>query len=138
MEKFNTISTPILKNSRYNEYITSLFRVRLNEPSIDLSNCKLSSIYHKQYFCHIKYLDLRCNRIKSIDNLLPYLIECHTLLLDDNFVEHLDCIENSNSKFVSTGNLKHFSLKNNPIENNQNIVSLIRNSVLSDIVIFSS
>ena len=89
----------------------------------------------------MNYLDLSSNRIKSINGLLPYLIECHTLLLDDNIIEHLRCIEselpNADASTVASGKLKVLSLKRNPIEKNQNSVSKIRNSVLKDIVVFT-
>ena len=114
----------------------------LNGPSINLSNYKLSSLYHKQYFCHVNFLDLSCNRIKSIDMLLPYLIECHTLVLDDNEVEKLECIDSdlpkNDVKNKLPEKLKILSLKRNPIEKDVTIVSKIKSSVWCDIVVFTS
>ena len=34
--------------------------------------------------------------------LLPYLIECHTLVLDDNEVEKLECIDIDSSKNIES------------------------------------
>jgi len=119
-----------------------LKNAQLNEPSINLSNYKLSSLYHKQYFCHVNFLDLSCNRIKSIDMLLPYLIECHTLVLDDNEIEKLECIDIESSKNDAKNKLPEklrlLSLKSNPIEKDRNIVSKIKSSEWRDIVLFTS
>ena len=74
--------------------------------------------------------------------LLPYLIECHTLVLDDNEVEKLECIDSdlpkNDVKNKLPEKLKILSLKRNPIEKDVTIVSKIKSSVWCDIVVFTS
>ena len=74
--------------------------------------------------------------------LLPYLIECHTLVLDDNEVEKLECIDIEPSKNDAKNKLPEklrlLSMKRNPIEKDHNIVSKIESSEWRDIVLFTS
>ena len=74
--------------------------------------------------------------------LLPYLIECHTLILDDNEVEKLECIDSDLPINVLKNKLpkklKILSLKRNPIEKDHDIVSMIKSSEWRDIVLFTS
>jgi len=112
---------------------------KLNTSSICLSNNRLSSIYYQQYFCLVQELDLSSNRITSIDGLLPYLVECHTLILDNNCIEEISYIEEEtkcNHKVVGGQKLKVLSLKKNPIGEDENVISKIKESWLHGIVIF--
>ena len=74
--------------------------------------------------------------------LLPYLMECHTLVLDDNEVEKLECIDiyssKNDAKHKLPEKLRLLSLKRNPIEKDHNIVSKIESSEWRDIVLFTS
>ena len=106
---------------------------------VNLSDKGLSSIYHPQYFCLVQEIDLTSNKITSVEGLLPYLIECKKLILDDNLIEELDYIdsfdENDQTRRIGK-NLKMLSLKKNPIVANDAVINKVKNSVLKDIIQF--
>ena len=69
--------------------------------------------------------------------MLPYLIECKKLILDDNLIEELDYIdsfdENDPTRRIGK-NLKMLSLKRNPIVANDAVTNKVKASVLKDII----
>ena len=69
--------------------------------------------------------------------MLPYLIECKKLILDDNLIEELDYIdsfdENDQTRRIGR-NLQMLSLKRNPIVANDAITNKVKTSVLKDII----
>ena len=71
--------------------------------------------------------------------MLPYLIECKKLILDDNLIEELDYIdsfdENDQTRRIGR-NLQMLSLKRNPIVANDAVINKVKNSVLKDIIQF--
>ena len=83
----------------------------------------------------VRELDLSSNRITSIDGILPYLVECQTLNLDDNLIEELAYVE-SNENTLGGQKLKILSLRRNPICQSENIVKKIQESPLGKIVLF--
>ena len=88
----------------------------------------------------VQELDLSSNRIISIDGLLPYLLECQKLILDDNLIEELayaeSCALTSNKKTVGGQKLTVLSLKGNPICQSENIVTKIKETPFGKIVLF--
>ena len=71
--------------------------------------------------------------------MLPYLIECKKLILDDNLIEELDYIDSfdKNDQTRRIGrNLQMLSLKRNPIVANDAVINKVKNSVLKDIIQF--
>merc|ERR1712141_606346 len=99
---------------------------------VSLSDKGLSSIYHPQFFCLVQEIDLTSNKITSVEGLLPYLIECKKLILDDNLIEELDYIdsfdENDQTRRIGK-NLKMLSLKRNPIVANDAVINKVKTSV---------
>lgn len=78
---------------------------------IDLSNKGLTSVsYFKELFAFANSINLTKNNLKSVDALLPYLINCRELFLDDNV------IQNDGGK-IQNISLKTLSIKTNPISN---------------------
>ena len=71
--------------------------------------------------------------------MLPYLIECKKLILDDNLIEELDYIdsfdENDQTRRIGR-NLQMLSLKRNPIVANDAVINKVKTSVLKDIIQF--
>ena len=71
--------------------------------------------------------------------MLPYLIECKKLILDDNLIEELDFIdsfdENDQTRRIGR-NLQMLSLKRNPIVANDAVTNKVKTSVLKDIIQF--
>ena len=71
--------------------------------------------------------------------MLPYLIECKKLILDDNLIEELEYIdsfdENDQTRRIGR-NLQMLSLKRNPIVANDAVINKVKNSVLKNIVQF--
>ena len=69
--------------------------------------------------------------------MLPYLIECKKLILDDNLIAELDYIdsfdENDQTRRIGK-NLKVLSLKRNPIVANDAVTKKVNTSVLKDII----
>lgn len=69
--------------------------------------------------------------------MLPYLIECKKLILDDNLIEELDYIdsfdENDQTRRIGR-NLQMLSLKRNPIVANDAVTNKVKTSVLKDII----
>ena len=88
----------------------------------------------------VQELDLSSNRITSIDGLLPYLVECQILNLDDNLIEELACVENNalprNKNTVGGQKLKVISLKRNPICEREELVRKIKETPLGKMVLF--
>lgn len=111
-----------------------------NASLVNLSNRGLSCIYYPQYFCLVKEIDLSSNRITSINGFLPYLIECESLILDDNLIEDIayngDSEKHSDGNIIGGQKLKRLSLKRNPISQDENMVSKIQDSPFNEIVIF--
>lgn len=106
----------------------------------NLSNRGLSCIYYHQYFSLVKELDLSSNRIRSVDGFLPYLIECESLILDDNLIDNLQhnggTEHKSSEKLLGGQKLKRLSLKRNPIAQDKDMIAKIQDSTLNKIVIF--
>ena len=67
--------------------------------------------YFKELFAFANSINLTKNNLKSVDALLPYLINCQELFLDDNLV-----IQNDGGK-IQNISLKTLSIKTNPISN---------------------
>ena len=101
---------------------------------IKLSGKLLASVYYKQYFCLVKELDLSDNRLTCIDGLLPYLVNCEMLKLDDNLITELKYL----CKRITLGGkkLKLLSLKRNPICQNESLKKQIKEAQLGEVVQF--
>ena len=69
--------------------------------------------------------------------MLPYLIQCKKLILDDNLIEELDYIdsfdENDQTRRIGR-NLQMLSLKRHPIVANDAVTNKVKTSVLKDII----
>ena len=121
------------------------YRRRSDSTVIDLSGRLLSSVYFKQYFCLIQDLDLSSNQLKSIDNVLPYLVECKTLNVDNNLIEDIThfCetpmeINGGEGHSKCGGRkLKTLSVKGNPISLNEIVLRRITKNEFSHIFVFS-
>ena len=83
----------------------------------------------------VQELDLSSNRITSIDGLLPYLVECQKLNLDDNLIEELAYVESNETPFGGQ-KLKILSLKRNPICQSEKFARKIQESPFGKIVLF--
>lgn len=78
---------------------------------IDLSNQGLTSVSNfKELFAFANSINLTKNNLKSVDALLPYLISCQELFLDDNDIQNIDRSSIGKS-------LESLSIKSNPISN---------------------
>ena len=88
----------------------------------------------------MKELDLSSNRIRSVDGFLPYLIECETLILDDNLIDNIkyngSAEHKDSGKILGGQKLKRLSLKRNPIAQDKDTIANIQDCVLKNIVIF--
>ena len=76
---------------------------------VDLSNHELTSVsYFKELFAFSHKINLSNNQLKSVDTLLPYLINCQVLILDNNEIQKME-------QTLLKHSLATLSLKSNPL-----------------------
>ncbi len=92
---------------------------------LDLSGQDLTRVYFKERLANIESLNLSKNKLKSIDALLPYLIECRRLNLDDNLIENID------DGFDQNSSLQEVSICRNPLAQNLSAVEALRTRIPS-------
>ena len=87
---------------------------------LDLSGQDLSRVYFKERLAIVQSLNLSNNSLKSVDALLPYLVECQQLNLDDNLIEEINEGIDCNSSF------KEVSIRRTPLAQNLSAVEALR------------
>ena len=87
---------------------------------LDLSGQGLTRVYFKERLANIQSLNLSNNKLTSVDALLPYLIECRQLNLDDNLIEKIDDGFDRNSR------LEEVSIRRTPLAQNVSAVEALR------------
>ena len=87
---------------------------------LDLSGQDLTRVYFKERLANIQSLNLSNNKLTSVDALLPYLIECRQLNLDDNLIEKIDDGFDQNSR------LEEVSIRRTPLAQNVSAVEALR------------
>ncbi len=87
---------------------------------LDLSGQDLTRVYFKERLAIVQSLNLSSNNLKSVDALLPYLVECRRLNLDDNLIEKIDEGINLNSSLVEV------SIRQTPLAQNLSAIEALR------------
>ena len=87
--------------------------VCLKDPkfALDLSSRDLTRIYFKERLSICRVVDLSKNKLSSVDGLLPYLVNCTRLCLDENLVSSLD-------GFRETAPIEEVSIRHTPLAEN--------------------
>lgn len=85
---------------------------------LSLSSLSLTRVAYPERLCMVRELDLSNNFLRKT-TFIPFLRICETLVLDDNEIEELYGLTNSHR-------LHKLSLKNNPIQENEDHLSLLK------------
>ena len=101
---------PLYRDQRSKSIIQKVFCNNDNDDQVDLSNQELTSVsYFKELFAFSHKINLSNNQLKSVDTLLPYLINCQVLILDNNEIQKME-------QNLLKHSLATLSLKSNPLK----------------------
>ena len=92
--------------------------IRLEESKsleLDLSGQDLTRIYYKSRLAAFQVIDFSVNKLKNIDNLLPYLIDSRKLNFDENLIESVVGFDQNLS-------LEEISIRKTPLAQNLSAV----------------
>jgi geranylgeranyl transferase type-2 subunit alpha len=98
---------------------------------IDLCNKGLTTVYYKERLAFMTKVNLSGNMLKNVDSLLPYLLKCQELILDNNEIHKINNIPLSS---CCGKKLKYLSLKSNPICDNGEAVAELKCKVTNVII----
>ncbi len=125
MDEFSKLSRLDSKRCCYYEDMRSksCLEMRLKDElslELDLSGQDLTRVYFKECLAIVQSLNISNNNLKSVDALLPYLLECRRLNLDNNLIEKIDEGIDLNSSLVEV------SIRQTPLAQNLSAVEALR------------
>ena len=100
---------------------------------LDLSNKGLTCLYFKERLAFFQKIDLSNNGLKSVRTLMPYLLQCRTLILDGNCLSLPTGTTPEDAMSIlgdlNDSEIQYVSLKSNPICDSSVLVEKLKNEL---------